>query len=82
MIEFIPDNEGLDQLIPYRGVYKGKKVNMNFFFSAKNVTSRGIEELKIFLSPQREKSASPWGKVLEECWLLIGPEGESHKSCI
>ena len=29
-IKIIPDNEGLDQLIPYRGVYKSKKVHMNF----------------------------------------------------
>ena len=32
VIKFISDNEDLDQLIPYRGVYKGK-------FSPKNVTS-------------------------------------------
>ena len=35
VIKFISDNEGLDQLIPYRGVYKGKKVYMNFFLVPK-----------------------------------------------
>ena len=36
-MEFIPDNEGLDQqfVIPYRGVYTGKKVHMNFFLVPK-----------------------------------------------
>jgi len=30
-LKFISDNEDLDQPIPYRRVYKGKKVYMNFF---------------------------------------------------
>ena len=48
VIKFIPDNEGLDQLISYRGVCTRVKRSIWIFLSPKNVTSWRIEELEIW----------------------------------